>query len=137
MLFRSKLWNIKAHTLFMMTMDLGIGKTSTASFMEKTLKPLRNAKRILRQIMPIGKNLTEGLLPIEVETGLRPCLSVKRALMRLWRDKMAAKRGRKGVEKQWNFYLSNGEKLGVLSYTKPEILRLFPTAKIGGDNVYL
>ena len=64
-------------------------------------------------------------------------LSVKRALMRLWRDKMAAKRGRKGVEKQWNFYLSNGEKLGVLSYTKPEILRLFPTAKIGGDNVYL
>jgi hypothetical protein len=50
---------------------------------------------------------------------------------------MAAKRGRKGVVKQWNFYLSNGEKLGVLSYTKPEILTLFPTAKIGGDNVYL
>ena len=50
---------------------------------------------------------------------------------------MAAKRGRKGVEKQWNFYLSNGEFLSVMSYTKPEIVELFPTAKIKKDSVYL
>lgn len=50
---------------------------------------------------------------------------------------MAAKRGRKGVEKQWTFYLSGGEVLGVLTYTKPEIVELFPTAKIKKDSVYL
>ena len=50
---------------------------------------------------------------------------------------MAAKRGRKGVEKQWNFYLSNGEWFGIYTYTKPEIVELFPTAKIKKDSVYL
>ena len=50
---------------------------------------------------------------------------------------MAAKRGRKGVEKQWNLYLSNGEFLSVVTYTKPEIVQLFPTAKIKKDSVYL
>jgi len=38
---------------------------------------------------------------------------------------------------QWNFYLSNGEALGPLTFTKAQLRRWFPDARIDGACVYL
>jgi hypothetical protein len=50
------------------------------------------------------------------------------------------KRGRRingTVEKKWEFFTSNGESLGKLTYTKLEIQELFPEATIKGTKVFL
>jgi hypothetical protein len=50
------------------------------------------------------------------------------------------KRGRRiagTVEKKWEFFTSNGESMGKLTYTKLEIQELFPDATIKGTKVYL
>lgn len=49
----------------------------------------------------------------------------------------SVKRGRRAVSKQWTFYFSNGDLVGVLTFTKPEIVEYFPTAKIKKNCVYL
>lgn len=38
---------------------------------------------------------------------------------------------------QWNFYASNGDSLGLLTFTKAQLRRWFPDARIDGDCVYL